>query len=227
MLEKDLKPTVQEEIMDRDKLKEALKTLLKELKDLKINGIECNGEAIPVCLYFLIGDSLDQHQVGGFVRNFTSEFLFCRFCPISKTEFNAKPFYVKLLRTTEGYDAAVLIAKSKWTAKRRVILLRLTAKKVAQLRSVRNTGRILAKCSSSRMRTILKKHVSKDALKKMCAVSYRGVKYRPSPFNSDVLNFHVSSPAMPVCGAHDLLEGVVKLVVAKVLKHFYCEKGVA
>ena len=53
----------------------------------------------------------------------------------------------------------------------------------------------------------------------MCAVNFRGVKYRPSPFNSEKLNFHVSSPAMPPCLAHDF-DGILKAVLPKILKHF-------
>lgn len=80
VLEKDLKPSEQEELNERDLLKECLKLLLEELEDLKLNGLTLAGENIPVCLLFVSGDSLGQHQLGSFVQNFSAPF-FCRFCP--------------------------------------------------------------------------------------------------------------------------------------------------
>ena len=217
ILAKDMKATAQEELLDHDKLKAVLKPLIDELIDLKINGINFNGEIIPVCLLFLIGDSLGQHQIGGYVRNFSSEYT-CRFCPMSKTDFKTRPFDVMPLRTREEYDQAVDIAKRRWRTNRRA-LLRMTAKKVKRLGNQRLRG-MLAKCSGPQMRSVLKKSVSKNAFKKLCAVSYRGVKYRPSPFNLEALNFHVSTPAQPVCLSHDLFEGTLKVVLAQILKYF-------
>ena len=58
----------------------------------------------------------------------------------------------------------------------------------------------------------------------MCAVSYRGVKYRPSALKSADINFHVVG-AQPPCIAHDLHEGIVRVIVAKVLKYLIETKG--
>ncbi|KAK3929478.1 Zinc finger protein 236 [Frankliniella fusca] len=58
VLEKDTKPTMQEELDGKDILKEALCPLLDELKVLKSEGFDIDDEMIPVCLLFLTGDSL-------------------------------------------------------------------------------------------------------------------------------------------------------------------------
>ena len=100
VLEKDTLPTEQEELDGKDILKEALLPLLDELKDPKTNGIDIDGETIPVCLLFLLGDSLGQHTIGRYVKTFTCEF-FCRFCPISKTQFLANPDTLMPLRTPD------------------------------------------------------------------------------------------------------------------------------
>ncbi|XP_034255349.1 uncharacterized protein LOC117653653 [Thrips palmi] len=82
----------------------------------------------------------------------------------------------------------------------------------------------LARCSAPGMRAILKKNVPKTEYKKLRALHFKGVKYRPSPFNSEKLKFHVCDPAMPFCLAHDFFEGIVKLVLAKILAYFIDKK---
>ncbi|KAJ1519244.1 hypothetical protein ONE63_011263 [Megalurothrips usitatus] len=57
----------------------------------------------------------------------------------------------------------------------------------------------------------------------MLAVSFRAVKYRRSPFNSGITRFHVSTPAMPPCIAHDLFEGILKNVLPRIMKYFILE----
>lgn len=217
MLEKDMNPSVQEELLDHDKPKQIFKPLIEELEDLKINGIELDGEVIPVCLLFLIGDSLGQHTIGGFVKSFTCEFT-CRFCPMSKTDFLAAPHEVRPLRTPDQYNEAVQVIKHKWTARRDKIL-RNFGKQVKRLNADR-TDTVLAKCSDPGMKAILKKKISKSSFKKLCALNFQGVKYRPSPFNSELLQFHVCAPAMPPCLAHDLFEGIIKNVLPKILNSF-------
>lgn len=221
VLEKDTIPTQQEELDGLDILKEALKPLLDELVELKRNGIEIDGEKIPVCLLFLLGDNLGQNTVGGFVKTFTCEFV-CRFCPMSKTQFLAHPDELLPFRTPEEYDEAVQIAKRKWEQKRRVALR--TAQKRASRKAKERADRVLSRCTAPAKKTLIKELISKSAYKKLCAVSYRAVKYRPSPFNSPETNFHVSSPATAVCISHDLHEGLVKIVVARVLNYCINEK---
>lgn len=76
VLDNDTAPTQQEELDGKDILKEAIQPTLEELVDLKINRIDIDGEKIPVCLLYLIGDSRGQHFIGGYVRNFTNMILY-------------------------------------------------------------------------------------------------------------------------------------------------------
>lgn len=120
------------------------------------------------------------------------------------------------------YNNDVKNVKRRWITKRNEILKKIR-KSVKRL-DRRSADTVLAQCSAPGMKTILKKKVSKDSFEKLCGLNFQGVKYRPSPFNSDILQFHVCSPAMVPCLSHDLHEGVVKLVLGKILKYFIDEK---
>ncbi|KAK3928351.1 Zinc finger protein 136 [Frankliniella fusca] len=216
ILENDLKPSQQEELDEKDILKEAIQPILDELIDLKTNGIKVDGELIPVCLFLLIGDSLGQHTVGGYVKSFSCEF-FCRFCPISKTEFHQDPSMVKPFRTVEEYDAHVKIANAKWQQRKKQAL---SAAKKATLRKAKRVAEgVASRCSAPAKKTLMKNAISNDAFRKLCAISSHAVKYRPSPFNS-IPGFHCSSPSQPVCIAHDCFEGIFKCVLPCIMK--YC-----
>lgn len=77
------------------------KPLVKELKDLEVNGIEFMGETVPVFLQFIVGDNLGSHFIGGFLEGFTAKF-FCRYCDILRANFLATP---NLLGTTRTHDS--------------------------------------------------------------------------------------------------------------------------
>lgn len=216
VLEKDLKPSEQEELDDRNLLKECLKPLLDELEDLKVNGISIDGENIPVSLLFISGDGLGQHTLGGFIQNFAGPY-FCRFCPISRKEFKSNPCSVKPLRTPQDYDNAVVYAKQLWVRQKNMAIA--TAAKTARRKKNEKAAKTASRSSAPANRVLMKKLISKHAFKKLKAVNFR-IKYRPSPLNSVKLNFHVCSPALCPCIAHDLFEGIAKTFVAKCLKYF-------
>lgn len=167
ILENDFKPTQEEEIKDFDKTKEALKPLLDELKDLKHNGIDIDGKKVPVCLLFLLGDSLGQNTIGGYVKNFSSAEFSCRFCPMSKTDFKSKPYETKPLRTVQEYDSYSIIAKRKWSKLRKD---GLKAQKKAKERAKLRLHRIANRSSAISKRN-LKGLMNKTAFKRMCGVS--------------------------------------------------------
>lgn len=221
ILEKDTQPTHQEELDGIDVLKKALKPLLDELEDLKLNGIEMNGEKIPVCLMFMIGDSLGQHTMGGYVRSFTAKY-FCRFCPISKEEFREKPYEVKPFRTPEEYDYNVDKANAIYK-KQKVEAIALARKK-ALAKAQNQAKKILSRVNAPASSRLIKTSLTKYAMRKLCGVNVKGVKYHPSPFNSEVLNFHVASPAQVPCIGHDLFEGLFKCIVPKILAYLINEK---
>ncbi|KAK3915992.1 MAP kinase-activated protein kinase 3 [Frankliniella fusca] len=213
VLEKDFKPSRSEELNDCDKLKLVLKPLIMELKDLQENGIKFNGEVLPVCVIFLIGDSLGQHVVGGFVKSFSSAQFSCRFCTMSKTEFQENPNMIGNLRTPEEYDKHVSIAKEHWSSVRRDSL---AARKKAREQAERRGD-------STKIRK-LQDPISKSAFQKLQAVHHLGVKYRPSPFNQLGPNFHIAG-SQPSCIAHDFFLGIYQHLVPKILQHFVTTKG--
>ncbi|KAK3909673.1 tRNA pseudouridine synthase 1 [Frankliniella fusca] len=57
----------------------------------------------------MIGDSLGQHVIGGFIQSFSSTY-FCRFCEITREEFKSNPSLTKQERTLESYNRCVLRA---------------------------------------------------------------------------------------------------------------------
>lgn len=59
-------------------------------------------------LYCIAGDNLGSHTTGGFTENFSSSEYFCRYCLISRTEFQgADPNICGLERTPEIYRSAI------------------------------------------------------------------------------------------------------------------------
>ena len=217
ILENDLmKHYCDEDVMDDvSKMSLALKPLTDELTKLQADGIPIDGENVPVCCIFCIGDNLGSHQAGGFIQNFNAQFC-CRYCPMSMVEFKQTPWVVKDLRTPEQYDECVRIAHRKWTAeKRKALRLARKAKAKAQKTASRS--------SAPQNKILLRQLIPKATLKKLRAINYRGVKYFPSPLNS-IPGFHVCSPSMPACLAHDLFHGSLKTVVWKVLRHFILKK---
>lgn len=62
--------------------------LLADLKLLGENGITMEDESVVKgALYCIAGDNLGSHCIGGFTENFSSSTYFCRYCLITRTEF--------------------------------------------------------------------------------------------------------------------------------------------
>ncbi|KAI3352166.1 hypothetical protein L3Q82_020976 [Scortum barcoo] len=81
--------------------------LLADLKSLETDGINVDGETVKGGLYCIAGDNLGSHFIGGFTENFSRSQYFCRYCEITRSEFEADPNACGPPRTTETYDAAV------------------------------------------------------------------------------------------------------------------------
>ncbi|KAI3354595.1 hypothetical protein L3Q82_019101, partial [Scortum barcoo] len=81
--------------------------LLADLKSLETDGINVDGETVKGGLYCIAGDNLGSHFIGGFTENFSRSQYFCRYCEITRSEFEADPNACGPLRTTETYDVAV------------------------------------------------------------------------------------------------------------------------
>lgn len=208
--EANLKQTEDEHLNGTNKLEEAFSRLYKDLEDLSSNGVLIDGVTYPVCFLYCCGDNLGAHQVGGYSQSFSAEYC-CRYCPISMTEFKADPCKCIPLRTPQQYEQSVLLAKQLWIEmKGKAIKLQerkreLEAQKIA-------AGEVIKKKVSNTM-------VSKNFLKKLQAVNHEGVKPFPSALNK-IAGFHVSDNGLPPCLGHDLFEGCVDLVLAKILENF-------
>lgn len=81
--------------------------LLTDLKSLETDGINVDGETVKGGLYCISGDNLGSHSIGGFTENFSHSVYFCRYCEITRSEFEADPNACGPPRTPEKYDTAV------------------------------------------------------------------------------------------------------------------------
>nr|XP_021336450.1 uncharacterized protein LOC110440176 isoform X1 [Danio rerio] len=82
--------------------------LLVDLKDLEENGIAVGGKVVKGALYCIAGDNLGSHAIGGFTENFSRAQYFCRYCEITRNEFQSdNPNVCGPQRTPETYDSAV------------------------------------------------------------------------------------------------------------------------
>ncbi|XP_035982662.1 uncharacterized protein LOC118557207 [Fundulus heteroclitus] len=86
--------------------------MLVDLKNLEEHGITVGGETVKGALYCIAGDNLGSHSIGGFTENFSHSQYFCRYCEITRSEFqNDDPNVCGPQRTPESYDSALLQAE--------------------------------------------------------------------------------------------------------------------
>ncbi|KAK3926387.1 UvrABC system protein C [Frankliniella fusca] len=100
---------IREKVFKRVGAKKCFERLLAELKQLQTEGILYKGLQVPVKVINMLGDSLGQHMVGGFIESFSSSY-FCRFCEITRKVFKASPTITKPQRSKENYARYVLKA---------------------------------------------------------------------------------------------------------------------
>lgn len=82
--------------------------MLVDLKDLEENGIPTSDKTVKGALYCIAGDNLGSHSIGGFIENFSCSEYLCRYCEITRHEFQSvDPNACGPQRTPEGYDSAV------------------------------------------------------------------------------------------------------------------------
>ncbi|CAI5685968.1 unnamed protein product [Oreochromis niloticus] len=82
--------------------------LLTDLKVLEENGITvADKPVVKGALYCIAGDNLGSHCIGGFTENFSSSVYLCRYCLLTRTEFQgADPAVCGPQRTPETYRSA-------------------------------------------------------------------------------------------------------------------------
>lgn len=82
--------------------------IVEDLKKLE-NGVEMFDKVVKGSLIFITGDNLGSHGLGGFIENFSLAKYFCRFCDISREEFeqeNGESKYGEW-RTVQSYNEAL------------------------------------------------------------------------------------------------------------------------
>ncbi|KAK3920798.1 Acyl-[acyl-carrier-protein]--UDP-N-acetylglucosamine O-acyltransferase [Frankliniella fusca] len=106
---KHLLMMIRESIFKEVGAKICLEEVITDLKDLEENGILFKGKTVPVTVEFMLGDSLGQHLIGGFIESFSGEFM-CRFCVITRQDMKADPLITKEPRTIADYNRCALRA---------------------------------------------------------------------------------------------------------------------
>nr|XP_054588695.1 uncharacterized protein LOC107374433 isoform X3 [Nothobranchius furzeri] len=110
--------------------------LLMDLRDLEENGIIAGEETIKGALFCIAGDNLGSHSIGGFTENFSTSKYFCRYCEITRKDFENDPNACGPQRTPEAYNSAVLHLQTgsnqdvkgvkKWQNKHFYVVLSMT-----------------------------------------------------------------------------------------------------
>lgn len=88
--------------------------LVTDLRQLEIEGIQVGDQIYHVMIAGIAGDNLGSHWLGGFLTNFSSGSHICRFCEMTRAEFDSGCIaeQTDLLRTPLSYDRAVASLKN-------------------------------------------------------------------------------------------------------------------
>lgn len=82
--------------------------LISDLKELEETGILTTNGTVRGTLYCIAGDNLGSHCIGGLSENFSSSQYFCRYCLVTRNEFQSDdPNVCGPLRTIEKYNSAL------------------------------------------------------------------------------------------------------------------------
>lgn len=84
------------------------------LSDIKVleKGTYINSILYYGSIFSVLGDNLGSHQIGGFVENFATSEYFCRYCLISRYDFNNGNYMPMEPRTSTNYNNAIDVLKS-------------------------------------------------------------------------------------------------------------------
>jgi hypothetical protein len=82
--------------------------LIDDLKQLETSGIDVDGTTVFGSIMCIAGDNLGCHFIGGFVENFSTTSHFCRYCLLTRSEFDCNSFAdTGAARTANSYCEAV------------------------------------------------------------------------------------------------------------------------
>ena len=83
--------------------------LIEDLKDLQSNGILVRNEKFKGSLFFITGEHLGSHGIGGFIESFSNVEYFCPYCQATAQEFQHDPLKVSSKRNANNCNAALSI----------------------------------------------------------------------------------------------------------------------
>ncbi|KAJ8671567.1 hypothetical protein QAD02_002826 [Eretmocerus hayati] len=82
--------------------------IVEDLKKLE-SGVEINGQILKGALVWISGDNLGSHGLGGFIENFSTAEYLCRFCLITRKQFERESGATRnyTWRTADSYTRAL------------------------------------------------------------------------------------------------------------------------
>ena len=100
---------IREKLLKKHGYKKVYGRMIEDMRDLEKNGVEVTSpvpRTVKIAFFLHIGDSLEQHSLGGFQCCFSSGKV-CRLCMIDYKEIEEKLYDLPEPRTVEEYDAIV------------------------------------------------------------------------------------------------------------------------
>lgn len=97
---------VKEKSMKKFGANKVFARLIMDLKQLEETGLQVPGHGcFKVILIAVVGDNLGSHFIGGFCENFSTGEYFCRFCDITRSQFQNSCLSIGNERSTSSYAA--------------------------------------------------------------------------------------------------------------------------
>lgn len=91
--------------------------IVQDLKDLETLGVHVSDRigTLKGSLVCIVGDNLGQHQLGGFVEQFSTSLFFCRFCRIDRKSYHSEGGELRRFqqRTKESYNRDLAAKEQK------------------------------------------------------------------------------------------------------------------
>ncbi|XP_047130544.1 uncharacterized protein LOC124810193 [Hydra vulgaris] len=90
-------------------LKKVFAPLLSDLQEISMSGVAFSDTlTLTIKLLCILGDNLGSHAIGGFCENFSTAQYFCRYCLVTRIEFDTNPHFCGPERTKEIHNRSLL-----------------------------------------------------------------------------------------------------------------------
>ena len=180
--------------------------MIDDMRDLEKYGVELTSpvpRTVKVAFFMHIGDSLEQHSVGGFQCCFSSGKV-CRLCRIDYKELEEKIYDLPEPRTIEGYDAIVDNIDPLPEQAEVVTIENLHEHLFDETEEPRDENEDIEEIDEDDSESEREEEIDTDDEGDENSKSSSGIKAR-CPFN--VLSTFHSVKSLPMDVMHDLLEG--------------------